>query len=135
MSISGIRTALAASLDDITTLTVYDNVPDSINSFPAVYFDIDTINYHQDAGGDQKDTIEIVLLSGRADGITSANVKLDTYLEKSGTSSIMAYAEAASFTTHAAAFIVKDFRRSKGGERIGGELYSGGRFRCEFIAL
>lgn len=87
-TLTSIRTGLATNLGNITSLSVYSYVPDSIEPPTAVIGVVDNVNYDStmQRGADTYE-IPIYLYVSRVDAQDSQDT-LDSYLASSGASSI-----------------------------------------------
>ena len=92
-SLSSIRTGIATNLGNITSLSVYGFVPDSIEPPTAVIGVVDNIEYDSTmARGADTYTIPVFLYVSRVDA-QDAQDTLDGYLASSGASSVKAQVE------------------------------------------
>ncbi len=82
MSLSSIRSGLAAGLGGIPGLRVYDHVPDSFNEFPAVALRLWGANYT-----DSTYTFKLLLVSAGW-SVSEAELALHPFLERTGAVSI-----------------------------------------------
>ena len=92
-SLSSIRTGIATNLGNITSLSVYGFVPDSIEPPTAVIGVVDNIEYDSTmARGADTYTIPVFLYVSRVDA-QDAQETLDGYLASAGASSVKAQVE------------------------------------------
>ncbi len=82
MSLSSIRSGLAAGLGAIPGLRVYDHVPDGFHEFPAVALRLWGVNYT-----DSTYTFRLLLVSAGWN-VSEAELALHPFLERTGASSI-----------------------------------------------
>lgn len=89
------RDKLMAAIDDITSLHVYDTWPNAIPQTPAVVIMPSSMSTRQSMGGRRVLTFEVILIGGPAtrDPKRVQDI-LDTYIDESGSSSIIAKLEA-----------------------------------------
>ena len=92
-SLSSIRSGIATNLGDISSLTVFGYVPDSIEPPTAVVGVVDNIEYDSTmARGADTYNIPVFLYVSRVDA-QDAQDTLDAYLASSGASSVKAKVE------------------------------------------
>jgi hypothetical protein len=92
-SLSSIRSGIATNLSNISSLTVYGYVPDSIEPPTAVIGVVDSIDYDSTmARGADTYNIPVFLYVSRVDA-QDAQETLDGYLTSSGASSVKAQVE------------------------------------------
>ena len=92
-TLTAIRSGLKTNLANITSLVVYDYVPDSIEPPTAIVGVVDSIDYDSTmARGADTYTIPIFLYVSRVDAEDSQDT-LDGYLASSGSSSVKAQVE------------------------------------------
>ena len=92
-TLTGIRAGLKTNLANITSLTVYDYVPDSIEPPTAIVGVVNNVNYDSTMSiGAYTYTIPIFVYVSRVDAEDSQDT-LDGYLASSGSSSVKAQVE------------------------------------------
>jgi len=92
-TLTAIRSGLKTNIANITSLVVYDYVPDSIEPPTAIVGVVDSIDYDSTmARGADTYTIPIFLYVSRVDAEDSQDT-LDSYLASSGSSSVKAQVE------------------------------------------
>ena len=132
MSLSDVRTKLAARLDTISGLNVYKQAPDAGVTTPcAVLEKIESIDYHETFGGGKGITLRVILLVHEGDSTADWD-ELENYLEESGTKSILAAVEG----TSGGAPAVADYAQCHRAENIGwynwrGQTWLGAEFIVE----
>lgn len=94
MSVQTIGDGIKTRLQTITGLRVFapDELPDSINEFPAAVILPGETVYHAHFGGDADYTFRIIVMTGKQDNPSALN-RLLPYLELTGTSSVKAAIE------------------------------------------
>jgi ethanolamine ammonia-lyase small subunit len=130
MSLAGIRDAIKVALENISGVTAYDTVPESLPSsgFPAAIVVPARGTYHQTFDGQIGHQMEIVLLVGQVPGLSrAAQEALDLYMAESGDVSVVAAVEAATLTTHADDIQVTGYR-DYGIMEFNGQSYMGVKF-------
>lgn len=125
MTVSSVRAALKTTLETISGLNVYGEVPDSISKFPTAIIDNQSVDYQQAMGGGSALIgTRVLLLIGDRDSQT-AYTTLDGYLAVTGSTSVPA-------AIRAATGITKPFVRRA--ENVGFINYRGQTFiGAEFI--
>ncbi len=96
MSLSGIRSDLQTALATITSMRVFDSIPDTINTFPAaVIIPRPPIVYNSVAANNlAKADWEVTVIVLRWGDVNQSQRELDDYLERTGTKSVKAALEA-----------------------------------------
>ena len=92
-NLSSIRSGIATNLENISSLTVFGFVPDSIETPTAVVGVVDTLEYDSTmARGEYTYSIPVFLYVSRVDAQDSQDT-LDAFLASSGSSSVKAQVE------------------------------------------
>jgi len=134
MSLPGIRDAIKAALESITSLKkVYDTMPESIGDLPAVTIAPKHGTYHATFDpGEMGHSFELTLFITKGQSFAEAQDELDAYIAPTGASSIRAAVEAAILSTHADSIVVTGYR-DYGGIEYAGQQYIGCRFDVEVL--
>ena len=136
MSLTGIKAAIVASLNTISGLTAYSQLPESINEpLPVALVIPRTGEFDMDAGGNMLHKFEVTLLLQRMGDLSQAQTDLDTYLDDTGTYSIKATLESTAtvLTGHAHCLRVERWR-DYGGLKYAEQDFLGCRFDISVIA-
>ena len=134
MTLAAVRGALAARLDTISGLRIYDTPPDSVQELPAaiVMFGPDTTTYALTlAAEDVRFAFEVLLLLGSGDEI-QAQQDLEPYVDATGASSIKAAVEGTlgGNADWASVSLVDPIRRIQYPDK-GANYFWGARFRVD----
>lgn len=95
MTVEAIGTGLKGILDDISGLRVFapNELPDTINEFPAAVIVPGEVRYHADFAGDYDFSFRVIILLTSQDKPTAFD-KILPYIEASGASSVLAKIDA-----------------------------------------
>lgn len=137
MSIQGIRDAVKTALETISGLTAKDNAPDTIPALPFAWIAPEMsgrfCEYNITGSASVvKYNFVITLLLSKAGIAEPTQESLDDYIVPTGTKSIKAAVEAATFSTHASYALVSE-AFEYGGLSYNNNLYIGCKFRVEVI--
>ena len=132
MSSKGIRDAVQSSVDDITSLRVYDTVPDSINEFPACWVLPRSGSYLDAMSTAMTHNMELTLLVARAGNLDEVQDTLDDFIDSTGSNSIPTKIEASSLGSHADAILVTGYD-TYGGLEFNGTPFIGAKINFQVM--
>ncbi len=132
MSLAGIRDAIETALATVSGLRAYDTVPDKIEP-PCAWVKPGSGRYHDTfSSASMTHVFEVQVIIRRAGNVDEAQDKADTYLDPTGSSSLLAAIEAATLSTHASDIVVTGYR-DYGGYAFGGQEYIGFKLNVEVL--